>query len=109
MITASIYPLIELVMYKSIQTWQMMRDQQKWCPCRLEEFPKQTKCTTASQYYDLYVGPEYKLHYKLASIQTIVATTFMFGAGMPILFVIGAFAFVILFTVEKYTIAKVCR
>lgn len=33
----------------------------------------------------------------------------MFGAGMPILFVIGALSFVILYTIERYTIAKFYR
>lgn len=45
-----------------------MRDQNKWSPFGLEEFPEETQCTSASEYYNLYVGPEYKIHYKLASI-----------------------------------------
>lgn len=57
----------------------------------------------------MYAGPEYKIHYKLAAIQNIVAVTFMFGAGMPILFPIGAFAFFILYYVERFTIAKFYR
>ena len=86
-----------------------MCDQNTWSPFGIEEFPKVTKCNSVSQYYNLYVGPEYKIHYKLASIQNIVAITFMFGAGMPFLFIIGAFSFVILLTVERYTIAKFYR
>lgn len=55
------------------------------------------------------MGPQYNFHYKLASIQNIVGITFMFGAGMPILFLIGAISLVILYFVERYTIAKFYR
>ena len=37
----------------------------------------------------------------------IVSITLMIGSGMPIVYIIGALAFVILFIVEKYMIAKI--
>ena len=86
-----------------------MRDQSTWNPRNLQEFPDKTKCNSVAKYYNLYAGPEYRIHYKLAAIQNIVAATFMFGAGMPILFPIGAFAFFILYYVERFTIAKFYR
>lgn len=61
------------------------------------------------QYYNLYAGPEYQIHHKLASIQNIVVITFMYGAGMPILFVISAFAFLLLYISERHEIAKFYR
>ena len=68
-----------------------------------------TKCDSVSKYYNLYAGPEYKIHYKLAAIQNIIAITFMFGSGMPILFPIGTLALFILYYVERFSIAKLYR
>ena len=103
------YPLIELVIQYVTQTYSMMKDQGVWNPWMLEEFPENTKCNSVAKYYNLYAGPEYRIHYKLAAIQNIIAITFMFGTALPILFPIGSFAFFVLYYVERYTIAKLYR
>jgi len=53
-------------------------------------------------YIDLYSGPEYSLHYKYSFVLNIVYITFMFGAGMPILFPIAFIALTIFYVMEKY-------
>ena len=105
----SLYPLMDVLIYMPLWQFKKMRDQGKWYPKGMKEFPQQTSCTSVSQYYNLYAGPVYNIHNKLASIQSIVCITLLFGAGMPILFVIAAMAFAIMYMVERYTIAKYYR
>ncbi len=54
---------------------------------------------------NLYSGPEYLIHYKYSSILNIVFITFMFGAGMPILFPIALTSFITLYVVERLLVA----
>ena len=57
LMTNAAYPFIEMVMLTTMQRYSMMRDQDSWNPCKIEEFPKKTKCSQVTQYYNLYVGP----------------------------------------------------
>ena len=56
-------------------------------------------------YIDLYSGPEYFIHFKYSSILNIAFVTFMYGAGMPILYLIAAFAYFVLYALERLMIA----
>ena len=60
-----------------------------------------TKKRTIIDYVNLYCGPEYVIHYKYSFIMNIVFVTFMFGAGMPILFPIALLSFIVLYLVER--------
>jgi hypothetical protein len=60
-----------------------------------------TKKASIMQYCDLYMGPQYLIHYKYSSILNICFVTFMYGFGMPILFPIAAMSYLTLYTVEK--------
>ena len=64
-----------------------------------------TKCTRVTDYIALYRGPEYVIHYKYSFILNIVFITFMFGAGMPILFPIACFSFAVLYVMERLQLA----
>jgi hypothetical protein len=55
--------------------------------------PYITKKTGMAAYKDLYSGAEYVIHFKYAGVLNIVYITFMYGMGMPILFVLAAFNF----------------
>jgi len=50
------------------------------------------------------MGPVYFMHFKYSSILTIVYITFMYGFGMPVLFPIALFSFIVLYLVEKYAL-----
>ena len=63
-----------------------------------------TKKTTIQQYVEIYSGPTYFIHYKYSSILNITFVTFMYGLGIPILFPIAVFAFLVLYLVEKVMI-----
>lgn len=60
-----------------------------------------TKKITIQQYVELYSGPTFFIHYKYSSILNITFVTMMYGVGLPILFPIAAFSFLILYMVEK--------
>eukprot|EP00347_Sterkiella_histriomuscorum_P016370 403353449 len=64
-----------------------------------------TKAQTIQQYVDKYSGPEYMIHYKYSSILNITFITFMFGAGMPILFPIAFASFITLYLMERLLVA----
>lgn len=49
----------------------------------------------------VYLGPQFMIHYKYSSCLNIVFVTFMFGFGIPILFPIAALSFLTLYVVEK--------
>lgn len=49
----------------------------------------------------MYSGEEYYMHYKYSSILNITFVTFMYGAGIPILFPVAFVSLLVLFLVEK--------
>ena len=60
-----------------------------------------TKKKSIFHYVMLYSGPQYLLHYKYSFIMNIVFITFMFGAGMPILFPIALCSFTVFYIMER--------
>lgn len=54
---------------------------------------------------DLYAGPVYNIHYKYSYIMNIIFITFMFGAGIPILFPIALVSFIVYYVMERLTLA----
>lgn len=53
-------------------------------------------------YVDLYVGPDYVIHFKYSAILNVTFVTMMYGLGMPILFPIAAVSYFIFWAVERY-------
>lgn len=54
---------------------------------------------------DIHSGPEYLIHYKYSTIMNIVFVTFMYGAGLPVLFPIALFSLIVLYTIERLLVA----
>ena len=52
-------------------------------------------------YVNLYAGPASAIHYKYSFILNIIFITFMFGAGIPILFPIALASLVVLYIMER--------
>lgn len=89
------FPLLEVFGYWGIRVLYRFLDSG-----RLWDF-KTTKKTSIQQYIDVYSGEEYYLHYKYSSILNITFVTFMYGAGIPILFPVAFVSLLVLFVVEK--------
>lgn len=66
---------------------------------------KKTKCKLKQEYIDLYSGPEYFIHYRYSFVLNIVFITFMFGAGLPILFILALVALVCFYCLERLLLA----
>ena len=59
-----------------------------------------------SDYEDLYVGPEFDLDARLAQIVVFTWVTYMYSVGMPILFLISAMNFALMYWVDKWLILR---
>jgi hypothetical protein len=65
--------------------------------------------TDPLKYLELYAGPEYKFHKKMASLNAVLFITIVFGMAFPIFYAICFFAFAVKYFVERHTIAKFYR
>jgi len=65
----------------------------------------QTKTTNMQRYIDIYSGPIYLIHFKYSGIMNITFITMMYGVGQPLLFLIAAVSFFILYTQERILVA----
>jgi hypothetical protein len=54
---------------------------------------------------DIYSGPEYMIHFKYSGILNIAFVTMMYGVGMPILYLIAASAYFVLYSLERVLVA----
>ena len=70
---------------------------------------RKSKKYLQSDYEELYTGPEFYLDARLAQIVAITWTTFMYSPGLPILFIIAAINFIIIFWVDKWLILRFYR
>ena len=71
-----------------LMKWYLQRADQSW-----EKDEKRrlysTKQTQIYKYLDLYVGYEYIVHFKYASVLNVTFVTMLYGPGLPILFPIA--------------------
>ena len=58
------------------------------------------------EYEDLYTGPEFHLDARLAQIVAFTWVTFMYSSGLPILFLITAGNFFIIYWVDKWLLLR---
>ena len=99
----AIYPILEFVFWISLQRIKKMKDQ-NW-KLLTDDLPSKTKCTSVQQYYKLYAGPKYQIHFKVASVQLTVLIAFFFGPGIPILFPIALLKLVFFYLTQRYMLA----
>ena len=95
-------PLIMYVYTLSKRVYNRIKD--KGCKEYLNG-TKKTKKKTIQGYIDLYSGPPFPIHFKYSLMMMITFVTFMYGAGMPILFVISLCTFVITYILERILVA----
>ena len=101
MIFNSVYPFLEAMGYYGMRIGFRVLD---WLfrPVDKETGKKKkTSATSIQSYIDTYAGPTYFMYFKYSTVQNIVFVTFMFGFGMPMLFPIAAFSFLVLYLCER--------
>ena len=64
-----------------------------------------TKKMTVQAFEAAYMGPVFMLHYKYSFIMNIIFVTFIFGAAMPVLFLMAFGAMFIYYTQERMRMA----
>lgn len=79
--------------------------------CGKKRYPKksETKSRSISEYFSIYAGPEYVIAGRQAVLQCIIMTCFLFGPGIPILFIFGLVSIVLIYLFEKKTLTRQCR
>lgn len=95
MIFNAIFPVIEFIGFWGLRF--LFRILDNGCSCNKYK----TKQTAIQPYMNIYLGPEYLMHYKYSTILNVVFVTMMYGLGMPFLFPLAAFALLILYFTEK--------
>jgi hypothetical protein len=91
------WPFIDFLMWLTYR-WVLRLWDKRWCCCKKW---RTTRSKTIYEYIEIYAGPEYQIHYKYSTILNTVYITFMFGAGMPILFPIALAQFFVLYMWER--------
>lgn len=94
------WPLIEFAVFYSLRLLFRLKDRGF-----NQKDIYRTKTITISSYVDIYSGPEYMIHYKYSSMLNIVFVTFMYGAGLPILFPIALGSLTVLYIMERLLVA----
>jgi hypothetical protein len=54
---------------------------------------------------ELHSGPPFPIHFKYSLMMNIVFITFMYGAGLPILFLVATVSFAVFYVLERLLIA----
>jgi len=90
--------------------WWALKAYDQWTLRPINEpEPESTRCKTISKYFELYAGPEYDIHYKYSELESVCFLCFMYGPGIPILFIIGFFSLPIAYITERLSLAKLYR
>jgi hypothetical protein len=95
MVYNAYYPILDFFIYWGMRLAFRILDR----GCNCNKF--KTKTTNIQSYKEIYAGPIFMMNFKYSMILNIVFVTFMYGFGLPILFPVAIFAFVILYFIEK--------
>lgn len=98
MIVASVFPLIEAVMFGSMKFAFKLLDR----GFSNDIFRSSKK--TVQQYVDVQTGPEYMIHFRYSAILNFSFVCMMYGVGLPLLFPISLFAYTVLYLVERFCV-----
>ena len=98
MIVAAVFPVIEFCMFGAMKYAFKLLDR------GFSSNMFVSKKKTVQQYVDVQVGPEYMIHFRYSGILNTAFVAMMYGVGLPLLFPISLFSFVVLYLVERYCI-----
>ena len=101
MISNMYWPQLEFGMFWGIRLLYRMWDQRSLIPTK----PSNTHCKTPQAFEEIYAGPEFDLSYKYSYILVVTYVTFLFGAGVPILFPIAYLSLLGFYIVERLMMA----
>jgi hypothetical protein len=97
------WPLIITAIATCVRFCKRMKD--KSGPIKVGKSRKyNTKKTQIGAYMDFYSGGEFMVHIRYAQMLKVMAIAMTFGMGMPILFPVAAFNFLVYWVLESYAI-----
>jgi hypothetical protein len=96
MVINVVFPVIEFFIFYGMRAFFRLKADNPF----LQRCSKPKK-RSLKEHVDLYAGPDYAIHYKYSFIINIVFITFMFGAGLPILFPLALCALTVLYVMER--------
>ena len=67
---------------------------------------RKSKKVLQEDYEDLYIGPEFVFDYRLGQIVAFTWVSFMYNIGMPILFLISAINFFMMYWIDKWLLLR---
>ena len=67
---------------------------------------KETKCKTRKEYLNIYLGPQFNISARYASILTTIFITLMFSSGMPLLYGCAFMFLFITYWVDKWLLLR---
>ena len=88
-------------MFWGIRLLYRMIDQRSLCPTD----QRKTHCKTPQAFEEIYAGTPFDLSYKYSYILVVTYVTFLFGAGIPILFPIAYLSLLGFYIVERVMMA----
>ena len=94
-----ILPMSQVCYYGFLRLWDRS--------CRCDR--RKSKKYLQSDYEELYTGPEFQLDARLAQIVAFTWVTFMYSPGLPVLFIITAVNFSIIYWVDKWLMLRFYR
>lgn len=94
-----VIPMCQLVYYGTRRLWD------RSCSCD----KKKSRKVLQSDYEELYIGPEFDIDARLAQVVAIIWVTFMYSPGLPVLFLITAINFVIVYWIDKWLLLRFYR
>lgn len=94
-------PTIEAFCFYGLRLLGRVIDQRSCCPCN----NRNTNATTIQKFEAVYSGPLFYAHYRLAFIVNLIYLTFLFGPGMPLLFVIALAGIIFNYVSERVRMA----
>jgi hypothetical protein len=89
-------PLAQIIYYNSRRCWD------RRCSCDKQKSRKLLQ----KDYEDMYVGPEFSLDSRLAQIVAFTWTTFTYSSGLPIMYIITAVNFMIIYWIDKVLLLR---
>ena len=101
MIFNILWPIIEFFVFFGIRWLYRFTDKGMRKVCKKKQ--------SVQDSVELEAGPTYAIHYKYSYIMNTIFITFMFGAGIPILFPIALAAFLVLYIMERLLLARSYR
>ena len=96
-----VWPIIEFIVFLGMRWMYRLKDM------ALSKMSQREQ--SVQDYVELWAGPAYAIHYKYSFIMNTIFITFMFGAGIPILFPIALATFFVLYIMERLQLATSYR